>query len=992
MTILQQYYTSFVNQEAGRAGFQIKAMSPEISPETQSIISRLLAYHIPAGVDERAIETHPVALRYYYHNEREGILLCSQSCGSDENGRPGNFFAHSLVISPKTFSYQPPILYWHSPFWQHDARGTNKLVPLSERDMRPSATLMEQMWAFLAEKGRTEAFYSLMCAVVHSKRTGQRIIILDSDEHVALWETEVSCMLPPQYRPFHTFSTYYHDPYQSWFLITGTSDPFALHASLEASTSHFILDGRTNQTSSVQPSDYAGLIRPLCNRDKYHKILLQYFVDSERRFPKPTDVDDSLEMLATYIQIRTQKEPVKLQTSWLPTINAVLDSFDSLPDYEDEEDEKELEQWIEMLDVAREESAAPEVLILSQWSKNLYKKYKVPPGNMLMRDLIYYTKLLLQQEPMASTGAASLRELRSSYGESAFIDLVNQRTYVERLVDVTQDASGQQFRRVWMHLGPYLLPAAQYRNLFARSIYVWGQLREQDAYTADQLLAAIKAAIVPREANWFDVLRDIGSRLPAAMLADFYWQCVKQKPLDEREVYRAPIEQVVRGIVDSEFHADLAHANTQDKIAVLNRWMAYTRETGVKAPDSVVGEGLRYLQKQHKAQWPTFCAQVLLSDEMSPYLEKWEATLVKDWLETIGLHDFSEEYAPLYTRYENDKTLSEAQKCILTGLMVLVKKGQFDADSILSVHSYLDKLSAESYFTEASGFISVFLQLNISLEQHADMIRAFFLNKYALRFWLAYWQTITAMLTRLSTPDMEGVVRLFSFWFSHHPTQFEQQDQAHIVHQFFLTLPQHLHSLLALSDASSAFDNLSSKANAHPWYPIVQDLLTAEKKNLVSKRQELLRFMQQRLPIQKKQSDDGELNRAVERLLQKGHVYERHVKDMQPLYNSSGHQPFWDAYKERLLRILCSNDAEHVLEIFSFWFEESFKSFGQKPYLAQGFLSKIASIFEAAWKEQEGPMKKSAQQLTTAYKHTLPQKELCKWYPLLQPFILNKKI
>src|SRR5581483_11288189 len=98
MAVLQQYYTSFFNKNTGRAGFQIKAMSPNMSQEMQTLISRLITYRIPDGMDERAVQTHPVALRYYYHSPQECVLLCSQSCGNDENGRPGNFFAHSVVL------------------------------------------------------------------------------------------------------------------------------------------------------------------------------------------------------------------------------------------------------------------------------------------------------------------------------------------------------------------------------------------------------------------------------------------------------------------------------------------------------------------------------------------------------------------------------------------------------------------------------------------------------------------------------------------------------------------------------------------------------------------------------------------------------------------------------------------------------------------------------------------------------------------------------
>src|SRR5258708_33655292 len=114
MSILQHYYTSYTNQETGSTGFQVKAMSPGISPDLQATIARLIAYHVPPMLEEHDVSTHPIALRYYYKGQDQCILLCSQSNGKDPNGRPGNFFAHTLVLDPAVLTSVPPIFYWHS--------------------------------------------------------------------------------------------------------------------------------------------------------------------------------------------------------------------------------------------------------------------------------------------------------------------------------------------------------------------------------------------------------------------------------------------------------------------------------------------------------------------------------------------------------------------------------------------------------------------------------------------------------------------------------------------------------------------------------------------------------------------------------------------------------------------------------------------------------------------------------------------------------------
>src|SRR5437879_2992029 len=118
MEVRQYYYTSYIQEKTGQAGFQIKAMSPGISPALQTTIARLINYRVSSGLNMNALETHPVALRYAYTESGESILVCSQSSGKDEYGRPGNFFAHVVVLDANPFTSTPPIFFWKSPFWR----------------------------------------------------------------------------------------------------------------------------------------------------------------------------------------------------------------------------------------------------------------------------------------------------------------------------------------------------------------------------------------------------------------------------------------------------------------------------------------------------------------------------------------------------------------------------------------------------------------------------------------------------------------------------------------------------------------------------------------------------------------------------------------------------------------------------------------------------------------------------------------------------------
>src|SRR5579859_4747725 len=118
MDIRQYYYTSYVHAATGKAGFQIKALSAGISAEQQATLARLIAYRIPPNCDIDDYETHPIALRYTYLEPGQPLLLCSRSSGKDEHGRPGNFFAHALLLEEELFSRVSPICFWKSAFWR----------------------------------------------------------------------------------------------------------------------------------------------------------------------------------------------------------------------------------------------------------------------------------------------------------------------------------------------------------------------------------------------------------------------------------------------------------------------------------------------------------------------------------------------------------------------------------------------------------------------------------------------------------------------------------------------------------------------------------------------------------------------------------------------------------------------------------------------------------------------------------------------------------
>lgn len=301
MSVLQQYYTSYSNKETGRTGFQIKATSAGIPPNIQGTIARLIAYSVPRTLDIHALDTHPIALRYYYQGKGSCILLCSQSTGNDESGRPGNFFAHTLVLETDNFTAVPPIFYWKSPFWCYqdpvDRTQLDSLPILLSFDEEPSLEL-EKVWTFIDQGDRRTLLYKLLCAVVYSNKTYRRIIILDTTDNTANWIAAISTLLPPVYRPLLTFATYHHDPHQGHYLITGMTSASAFHPSATDHKSFFILDAYAGTTSEVPDSPYAKMAASNAQPDLYEAQLLSLFVDYTPNPSTDLVIDEQLDELA----------------------------------------------------------------------------------------------------------------------------------------------------------------------------------------------------------------------------------------------------------------------------------------------------------------------------------------------------------------------------------------------------------------------------------------------------------------------------------------------------------------------------------------------------------------------------------------------------------------------------------------------------------------------------------------------------------------------
>ncbi len=269
MTIFQQYYTSFQAPENSgkQSGFGVQAETPGM-PVAQEKIKAITGYHHPSSMPIKAIDQHPIALRFQAV-DGQGILTCVQSSGADELGRDGNYFAHTLVgrIEDIT-SVMPPIFYWKSDFWvSKDITHYANLPSLANMDMLPINFDSDVLWDFIGQGTRRTWLQKMLCAVIDFARSKRPIIILDTNESIAQWIACVTLAIPSAYHKSLSFATYHHDPNRAPFMLIGTTRDSSFRFSNDEYTRYFILNAEDERVSDAPPSDYADFVAQRFNRE-----------------------------------------------------------------------------------------------------------------------------------------------------------------------------------------------------------------------------------------------------------------------------------------------------------------------------------------------------------------------------------------------------------------------------------------------------------------------------------------------------------------------------------------------------------------------------------------------------------------------------------------------------------------------------------------------------------------------------------------------------
>lgn len=129
---------------------------------------------------------------------------------------------------------------------------------------------------------------------------------------------------------------------------------------------------------------------------------------------------------------------------------------------------------------------------------------------------------------------------------------------------------------------------------------------------------------------------------------------------------------------------------------------------------------------------------------------------------------------------------------------------------------------------------------------------------------------------------------------------------------------------------------------------------------------------------QEREARTLEIAEKVARLFDRKHVRKYH-QSLPELYNAQPHEQFWYCYWEKFTEVLTSHDANLVLAVLSFWFDESFEALAQVPYVPQEFFLGLLETLTKARKErgfQEMARQVNEKQI----------KERYNWYSLVMRF------
>jgi hypothetical protein len=825
MAIFQHYYTSCRNPETARTGFQVKAATPGLPRRAEQVLHKLIDYRPPGNADPQAVESHPVSLRFYVPNPQEALLICAQSNGPDEFGRPGNFFAHSLVGPVEDFTDPlPPIFYWDSPFWISQDPTDQTLLP-EIKGLADAARVTfnyDAIWQFLTDERRAW-LYGLLCAVLDYPASKRRIVIADTGEHTALWIAMLTMALPYQSRAGLSFATYHHDPYSVPFIVTGTTLDSAFRFTADDYRTYYVLDTQAGRASSAPDSDFARYVCDHFSADQYETVVLDLFMLLKRRAPGDSPDPARLDALTHFAMLQSRSGGLISPEQAAAATHAVIADVTARPSA-DGEDAADLRAAWELL--SADLLAHRDPALLPDFLAALERLHASDPAfaETCSRACAVFAALVAEGQPAAIHPLHSL--LKSVYpAEALQAELANPRVLIPLIQRLQEDDLGQ-LQAFWESYGALLtyeddptalavIPA--FTRTLAAADLVASRFEGDPLHVPREIELLLKTCLRTQKVinPVTRLAQDYQLRHPESPVFGWvYYAWVEGAPLDRRTQMRAIYSQTDPDIIIYELHRDLVRVLDRpgDLAATLVAWVNHLPKLDRAA---ITSEAMRFLWSREDANRAAIATSLL---KYPPVLEAldgaWQVRLVEASSQTLNILSPDEETLALYQHLlaRSDQALSSELKSLLQGVVSLAH-GELHEGIVAPLNDRLRRVEAEAYRQHLVPFLARYFAAAEPSAAHHLMVAAGYVPAHREIFWAHYWEIFSIVL--LTGDDLDTPTRALDFWF----TDGYRLHRMHpyLLADFFLGLPGALDKLQADKAYHKIGRDFEALVRERPW-------------------------------------------------------------------------------------------------------------------------------------------------------------------------------
>lgn len=836
MVMRQLYYTSCINGTSGSAGFQVKALSPGISTDERAALNKILGYRIPPSLPVEQVSSHPVALRYQYLSTETCFLACSQSCGPDEAGRPGNFFAHCVVTAPSDFAVMAPIMYWRHPFWKRSDPSESVEIPEEPCFELDPALDFDAIWAFLDQDDRREWLHRLLCVVLRFDEDRRPIVILDSPDNVPLWIAAVTFGLPAPFRPFLSFATYHHDPYQVPFLITGTTADGKFRFSTDEYISHFVINASVGKTSDAKESAYARYVSRHMQPDAYETTLMEFFdfCNSHLAYHPSRLADRFDSVTELYMALRERSITVAQ-----PSAAAAIVSFLSVAEGEQALREGYLEDLDRIVELHRDEvllHGSEAGLSLHLRALRVLARHEKAFGNRCQAELGFAGQLAAQKDE------GGVKQLAAAIGQLFARDMLqralSEPIFVESLAKQLRHGGWASLHLTWSYIIPVLgiegHSVARLKPVIRDTLDALSVMPSEDGITppfeAEKLVTALVAAF-PRD-NRHQFLLDTIAEWAAAGVGSAiewtYYEVVRGDSLEQRLDFRKllctanPAISMER-IIWVEIAGDVRDTHLPQLGSLFEAWVSHAMAIGIP-PSAIIPKAVALVWPQPDREANYVVAEQLLSfpltvDQLS---EKLSGELALAYFSNREIQSLCGRALALAEGFAFHEDLTGDVRAILGGSLAMTK-GEFTEQAVREISNRFARLDSSKYHEEAGKLIRRFFENDVSATAHVDMLQATYVSRHESVFWELYWECFSALVLRRERASQ--AIQIISFWFEESLAVFS--GKPYLGPCFFLQLPSVLADLSKKKEFQFFAQTLEANSAKLPWSGLIKPYITS---------------------------------------------------------------------------------------------------------------------------------------------------------------------